>query len=181
MSDEEFAAEISKRVGMDRRTFVRRLLLGSAFAVPVVASFDLSTLTMSSADARTSNGTAGHTKLVATGAVVEIVGGSSATIEFFNLTATLTLVTSKAPLPEQSISFAAAGHPLGSAITDGSGVATLSVRSDLGKVIDVVVAKGYTAHFAGTAMLKPSCALPDGPRRAGRSPWTPRTFRPPSA
>src|SRR5579862_120296 len=103
MSDDEFEAEVVKRVGMDRRTFVRRLLLGSAFAVPVVASFDLSTLTMASADAMSPNGASGRTKLVATGAVVQVVGGSSATLEFYNLSATLTSVTPKGPLPGQQI------------------------------------------------------------------------------
>lgn len=39
MSEEELDAEILRRVPMDRRTFVRRAILGAAFAVPVVASF----------------------------------------------------------------------------------------------------------------------------------------------
>jgi hypothetical protein len=157
MSDDEFEAEVVKRVGMDRRTFVRRLLLGSAFAVPVVASFDLSTLTMASADAMTANGSSGRTKLVATGAIVE-VSGSSATLEFYNLSATLTSVTPKAPLPGQTITFSAAGHLLGSATTGPDGTASLSVSANIAALQAIVLAQGYTAHFAGTATLKSSSA-----------------------
>jgi hypothetical protein len=158
MSEEEFDAQVIKRVGMDRRTFVRKLLLGSAFAVPVVASFDLSTLSMSSADAMTANGKSSHTKLVATGAIVEIDHQTEFVLEFFNLNATLTSVTPKGPLAGQLISFATAGEPLGSAVTDPNGVATLSARTNLAAIFEIVLAQGYTAHFAGTATLKPSSA-----------------------
>jgi len=158
MSDEEFEAEVVKRVGMDRRTFVRRLLLSGAFAVPVVASFDMATLSMSSAAATTPNGSAGRTSLVATGAIVEIVDQSQFILEFFNLSATLTTVTPPAPVSGQTIVFSSAGHRLGTAVTDGSGVASLSVRTNLAKIIEVVQADGYKVHFAGTATLKPSSA-----------------------
>ncbi len=159
MSDDEFEAEVVKRVGMDRRTFREAVApLGSAFAVPVVASFDLSTLTMSSADAMTANGSSSRTKLVATGAIVQIVGSSNATLEFFNLSATLTSVTPKGPVSGQTITFSASGHVLGTATTNGSGVATLSVKSNTAALQDIVLAQGYTAHFAGTATLKPSSA-----------------------
>ena len=158
MSDEEFEAEIVKRVGMDRRTFVRRMLLSGAFAVPVIASFDMSTLTMSSAAAATPNGTASHTKLVATGAIFEIVGQTNFILEFFNLNATLTTVTPPAPVPGQTIVFSSAGHRLGTAVTGPDGVATLSVSTDLAKVVDIIQADGYKAHFAGTPTLKPSSA-----------------------
>ncbi len=39
MSDDELDRELLKRVPMDRREFVRRAVIGAAFAVPVVASF----------------------------------------------------------------------------------------------------------------------------------------------
>lgn len=158
MSDEEFEAEIVKRVGMDRRTFVRRLLLSGAFAVPVIASFDMSTLTMASAAANTPNGTVSRTKLVATGAVIEIVHGTGYVLEFFDLNATLTTVTPPAPVAGQQITFSTAGHKLGTATTDGQGTATLSVRTDLADIIDIIQADGYKAHFAGTPTLKPSSA-----------------------
>ena len=43
------------RVEMSRRELVRRLVVGTAFAVPIVTSFDMSSLTTSSADALTPN------------------------------------------------------------------------------------------------------------------------------
>ncbi|MDA8341006.1 MAG: hypothetical protein M0007_02090 [Actinomycetota bacterium] len=39
MSDDELDKELLKRVPMDRRAFIRRAVIGAAFAVPVVASF----------------------------------------------------------------------------------------------------------------------------------------------
>jgi hypothetical protein len=44
MSDDELQREVLDQVGLDRRTFVKRLLLGTAFAVPVIASFPLSAM-----------------------------------------------------------------------------------------------------------------------------------------
>jgi hypothetical protein len=44
MSEDELDRDVLSRVGIDRREFVKRLMLGSAFAVPVVASFDMGTL-----------------------------------------------------------------------------------------------------------------------------------------
>ena len=48
MSDEELDAEILGKVPIDRRTFVRRVILGAAFAVPVVASFAVADVVESS-------------------------------------------------------------------------------------------------------------------------------------
>lgn len=45
MSEEPFD-EIVERVKIDRRAFVRRLAVGSAFAIPVITSFDMNTLSM---------------------------------------------------------------------------------------------------------------------------------------
>jgi hypothetical protein len=56
MSDAELEDEILGHVGMDRRSFVKRLILGGAFAVPVVASFDMGALA-GVASARQPNGT----------------------------------------------------------------------------------------------------------------------------
>lgn len=44
MSEEEFDREVLEGVPMDRRTFVKRVVLGTAFAIPVVASFPMSGL-----------------------------------------------------------------------------------------------------------------------------------------
>jgi hypothetical protein len=38
--------EVIGRVGHDRRTFVRRLVIGTAFAAPIVSSFDMNSLSM---------------------------------------------------------------------------------------------------------------------------------------
>ena len=43
--------EIVERVGPDRRTFVRRLIIGSAFAAPIISSFDMNNLGMKVAGA----------------------------------------------------------------------------------------------------------------------------------
>lgn len=49
--------EVLSRLEVSRRELVRRLVGATAFAVPVVASFDMSSLTVSSADATTPNQT----------------------------------------------------------------------------------------------------------------------------
>jgi hypothetical protein len=41
MSDEELERTVLGRVGVDRRDFVKRMLRGAAFTVPVIASFDM--------------------------------------------------------------------------------------------------------------------------------------------
>ncbi len=41
--------EIAERVDVDRRRFVRRLVTGAAFAAPIVASFDMTSLSMNAA------------------------------------------------------------------------------------------------------------------------------------
>lgn len=48
MSDNE---EILDEVGSSRRSFVRKLVVGTAFVAPVVSSFDVSTMSMASASA----------------------------------------------------------------------------------------------------------------------------------
>jgi hypothetical protein len=46
--------------GSDRRTFLRRLAMGSAFAVPVVASFSMAGISAVSASANPPNGVIGN-------------------------------------------------------------------------------------------------------------------------
>jgi hypothetical protein len=41
MSEEELERKVLDRVGVDRRAFVKRMLRGAAFTVPVIASFDM--------------------------------------------------------------------------------------------------------------------------------------------
>lgn len=51
MSREPLQDDALSKVELSRRDLIRRLVLGTAFAVPVVASFDMSSLTVSTADA----------------------------------------------------------------------------------------------------------------------------------
>jgi hypothetical protein len=44
MSDDELQRDVLDHVGIDRRAFVRRVVLGSAFAVPVVGSWSMKAL-----------------------------------------------------------------------------------------------------------------------------------------
>lgn len=48
--------EIVERVDDDRRRFVRRLVTGAAFAVPIVTSFDMTSLSMNPAFGQASSG-----------------------------------------------------------------------------------------------------------------------------
>jgi hypothetical protein len=50
---EEPLEEIVSRVGVDRRSFVRRLVVGTAFAVPVVSTFAMNDLSLNVASAQT--------------------------------------------------------------------------------------------------------------------------------
>jgi hypothetical protein len=43
MSEDHLEREVLGEVGMDRRNFVKKLVLGAAFAVPVISSFDMLT------------------------------------------------------------------------------------------------------------------------------------------
>ena len=56
MSEDSLEQEVLSHVGMDRRSFIRKLLVGTAFAIPAVASFEMGLLSSGSADATTSNG-----------------------------------------------------------------------------------------------------------------------------
>ncbi len=50
---EDPSEEIVNRVAMHRRSFVKRLVVGTAFAVPVVSSFDMRNLAMNVASGQT--------------------------------------------------------------------------------------------------------------------------------
>ena len=49
---EEPLDEIVNQVRSDRRSFVKKLMVGTAFAAPIVSSFDMNNLTMSVAGAQ---------------------------------------------------------------------------------------------------------------------------------
>ncbi len=55
MEPDQLNDEVLSRVTINRRELVRRLVIGTAFAVPVVSSFDMAALTTSSANALTPN------------------------------------------------------------------------------------------------------------------------------
>jgi hypothetical protein len=56
MASDPLDDHVLARVELSRRELVRRLVVGTAFAVPVVASFDMASLSATSADALTTNG-----------------------------------------------------------------------------------------------------------------------------
>lgn len=155
MSEDELDADVLHRVGLGRREFVRNLLIGTAFAVPVIASFDMSTLTVASAESLTPNQTKKHTVLTATPAI-ETEGPGGPTLEDFTLTATLTMKNNGNPIPNKVITFTAGGHVLGTATTDENGVATLVVEGNPTAVNEILRAGGYKVHFAGTSTLDAS-------------------------
>jgi hypothetical protein len=51
MADTKVSEKILSRVNVDRRGFVRKVVAGTAFAVPVVSSFSMDGLTTSAAAA----------------------------------------------------------------------------------------------------------------------------------
>jgi len=55
MSEEEFDRDVLGDVPQGRRAFVKRMLIGAAFAVPTVVSFNMVGLSAASAAANTSN------------------------------------------------------------------------------------------------------------------------------
>jgi hypothetical protein len=61
MSEDHLEREVLGEIGMDRRSFVKKLVLGAAFAVPVISSFDMLTSSIAAGVAPTctsSNATA---------------------------------------------------------------------------------------------------------------------------
>jgi hypothetical protein len=60
MSEDQFDRSVLSRAAMDRRSFIKKVVLGTAFAVPVVASFDMLTSSMASGvTCSVPNGTSG--------------------------------------------------------------------------------------------------------------------------
>jgi hypothetical protein len=57
MSRDEAQDRVLKSVNQSRRAFLKRLIVGSAFVVPAVASFSMSGLSVSDANAQISNQT----------------------------------------------------------------------------------------------------------------------------
>jgi hypothetical protein len=55
MSEQELESQILAELPDERRPFVKRAVLDSAFAEPIVASFDMDSLRMDSAAALTPN------------------------------------------------------------------------------------------------------------------------------
>ena len=41
MSDEEFEREVAGRLAFDRRAFIKKMVVGAAFAAPAIASFNM--------------------------------------------------------------------------------------------------------------------------------------------
>jgi hypothetical protein len=41
MSEEEFEREVAGRFAVDRRAFIKKMVVGAAFAAPVIASFNM--------------------------------------------------------------------------------------------------------------------------------------------
>src|SRR5258708_255001 len=48
MSEDQLENDVLRRAGMDRRNFIKKIVVGTAFAVPVVVSFDMLTSTLAS-------------------------------------------------------------------------------------------------------------------------------------
>ena len=60
MSEDHLEREVLGRVRMDRRRFIKKMLVGTVFAVPMIASFDmLATSVASGQTCTTANGTSG--------------------------------------------------------------------------------------------------------------------------
>jgi len=57
MSSQDRRERALARVNPEKREFIRKLALGTAFAVPAVASFSMDGLTLNKANAVTSNST----------------------------------------------------------------------------------------------------------------------------
>lgn len=82
MESDPLHDEVLSRVGMSRRDVVRRLIAGTAFAFPVIASFDMASLTTSVADAHAVYGSIDIMTLSPTHGPE--AGGNSVTITFSN-------------------------------------------------------------------------------------------------
>jgi hypothetical protein len=75
MSEDHLEREVLGEIGMDRRSFVKKLVLGAAFAVPVISSFDM--LTSSIAGGATTCTTANATASGGSGSGLQGGAGGS--------------------------------------------------------------------------------------------------------
>jgi Putative Ig domain len=140
-------------VELSRRDLIRRLVLGTAFAVPVVASFEMSSLSVSSASAYGPN---------QFGTAPAIKSGAAATFAVGQAGPAFTVTTTGTPIP----SITEAGQlPGGVTLTDnGDGTATLNgtPAGGTGGVYDltITVSNAYppnaTQSFALTVNEAPS-------------------------
>ncbi len=60
MSEDQFEHDILGKAAMGRRSFIKKVILGTAFAIPVIASFDMLTSPLASGETCiASNGSSG--------------------------------------------------------------------------------------------------------------------------
>jgi hypothetical protein len=140
-------------VELSRRDLIRRLVLGTAFAVPVVATFEMSSLSVSSADAYGPN---------QFGTPPAITSGATATFAVAQAGLAFTVSTTGTPVP----TITEAGQlPSGVNLTDnGDGTATLNgtPAAGTGGVYDLTItaSNAYppnaTQSFALTVNEAPS-------------------------
>ncbi|MGW2355260.1 Ig-like domain-containing protein, partial [Actinacidiphila glaucinigra] len=95
------------------------------------------------------------TRLTATAGTATI--GTDRLAHISPLSATLTVLSSGVPVPGQTITFKVGTTTLGTAVTNASGVATLSNATVDPQTI-IRAGSRYTATFAGTAAFGPSTA-----------------------
>ncbi|MFD5114381.1 beta strand repeat-containing protein, partial [Streptomyces sp. NPDC058391] len=151
-------------------------LLGTSTLSGGVATFSVSTLSVgthsltavysgnSSFNASTSpidiqtviSGSTAATQLTAAPATATI--GLDAQAHIASLSATLTLLSSGAPVPGQTITFRVGTTVVATAVTNSSGVATRT-NIIISPSAIIIAGSRYTATFAGTAGFGPSTAM----------------------
>ncbi len=137
----EFDDELLAGVGLDRRAFLKRLAIGSAFAVPAIASFDMASWSeASAAECGTSTRTLFFSNAVQPSPSVQ---GQLVTI-----TAVLSCCSGSSNVHEGLVEFFDDGKSLGTAPADGSAQLTTSALA-LGT-------HTITATFLGSGDFCPS-------------------------
>jgi large repetitive protein len=80
---------------------------------------------------------------------------SPATVQAFDLSATLTNAATGAPVgPGEAVTFSALASTLGVGYTDAAGVATLTVIGSPTAVLAILETDGYVAEFGGTPIYR---------------------------
>ncbi|MGH2927203.1 MAG: hypothetical protein ACRDL8_03265, partial [Solirubrobacteraceae bacterium] len=128
--------EVLSRLEISRRELVRRLVVGTAFAVPVVASFDMSSLTVSTADASSPNQSNFHQPAIVSASAAAFTVGEAGTF---------TVSSTGTPTPSLS---EAGGLPPAVDFTDnGDGTATIAGTPSSGSQgsygIELTAANGH--------------------------------------